>query len=140
MLPTVRTFMDTDTHAVGDHVDIYDAVRRLIDEGVTGAPVVDASGALVGMSSELECLRLLAAGDRGGEPPSGEVAGYMLTDYKVVTPDMDVYYVAGLFLADPSTRRLPVVEGSRLVGVITRKDILRAITRRLPTFGSDGPA
>jgi CBS domain-containing protein len=120
----------SETHALSESRDIYDAVRTLIDEGVTGAPVVDDEGKLTGMLSELECLRLLSAGDREqADAPAGTVAAYMLRDFKTVTPDMDVYYVAGMFLSDPSTRRLPVVEGHRLVGVVTRKDILRAIVR-----------
>ena len=132
MFPTVRTFMDTETHALVESDDIHDAVRRLIDEAVTGAPVVDAEGRLTGMLSELECLRLLSAGDREqADAPAGQVDAYMLRDFKTVTPDMDVYYVAGMFLSDPSTRRLPVCEGERLVGVVTRKDILRAIVRGL---------
>jgi CBS domain-containing protein len=130
MFPTVRQYMDTETHALSESDDIYDAVRTLIDQGVTGAPVIDQEGKLSGMLSELECLRLLSAGDRDqADAPAGTVDAYMLRDFKTVTPEMDVYYVAGMFLSDPSTRRLAVVEGPRLVGVITRKDILRAVVR-----------
>src|SRR5687767_2104388 len=100
VFPAVRTFMDTETHALDETDDIYDAVRRLIDEGVTGAPVVDASGNLSGMLSELECLRLLSAGDRAqADAPVGTVADFMLREFHTVTPDMDVYYVAGMFLS-----------------------------------------
>ncbi len=126
-LPTVRTFMDTETHALSAEDDILEAVQRLIDEGVTGAPVVDGEGQLAGMLSEFECLRLLAHGQDGAEVPSGVVRDFMLTEFPTVSPSMDVYYVAGMFLKDPATRRFAVVEGTRLVGVITRKDILRAV-------------
>lgn len=125
-LPTVRTFMDTDTHALSEDDDILEAVHRLIDEGVTGAPVVNAEGKLTGLLSEFECLRLMTQG-QGGEVPSGRVRDYMCSDCPTVNPSMDVYYVAGMFLSHPSTRRFAVVEGNRLVGVITRKDILRAV-------------
>lgn len=130
-LPTVRTFMDTETHALHVDDDMVEAVGRLIDEGVTGAPVVDDGGHLVGLLTELECLRLLARGTATADVPQGAVGDFMRTDVRTVTPDMDVYYVAGAFLADQTTRRFPVVEGSRLVGVITRKDILRAVQRGL---------
>lgn len=125
-LPNVRTFMDTDTHALSEDDDIIDAVHRLIDEGVTGAPVIDASGKLSGLLSEFDCLRLMTHGDRG-EAPAGKVREFMARDVPTVTPQMDVYYVAGMFLSHPNTRRFAVVEGDRLVGVITRKDILRAV-------------
>lgn len=136
MLPTVRTFMDTETHALVQTDDIYEAVRAMIDAGVTGAPVVDDSGHLCGMISEYECLRLLTQGNAEADIPAGKVSDFMLTTYRTVSPAMDVYHVAGLFLAEPSTRRFPVVEGARLVGVITRKDILRAVEPRIPGRGA----
>jgi CBS domain-containing protein len=92
---------------------------------VTGAPVVDDAGRLVGMLTEKDCMRLLTMGDRA-EAPSGSVADYMTTDITTVTPDMDVYFAAGLFLNE-AFRRLPVVEGGRLVGAITRFDLLRVV-------------
>lgn len=130
-LPTVRRFMDTDTHALSADDDILLAVRRLIDEGVTGAPVVDAAGKVVGTLSEYDCLRLLAEGTRG-DVSRGSVRDFMKTTFTAVPPNMDVYYVAGLFLKDPTERRFVVVEGDHLVGVITRKDILRAVESAHP--------
>jgi CBS domain-containing protein len=133
MHPIVRTFMDTDTHALRETDDVYEALETMIDEGVTGAPVVDEQGQLVGMLSEFECLRLLTVGTADeAEVPAGGVSEFMARKYRTVSPDMDVYYVAGLFLADPAVRRFAVVEGTRLVGVITRKDILRAVQPRVP--------
>lgn len=129
--PTVRTYMDTDTHALSVDDDIRDAVRRLIDEGVTGAPVVDAAGRVVGMLSEFDCLRLLAEGSHG-DLARGTVRDFMSAGFTSVPPTMDVYYVAGLFLKDPATRRFVVTEGDHLLGVITRKDILRAVQAGLP--------
>ncbi|MCA9492035.1 MAG: CBS domain-containing protein [Myxococcales bacterium] len=129
-LPHVRTFMDTDTHALSEGDDIIDAVHRLIDEGVTGAPVVDPRGRLVGLLSEFDCLRLMTHGN-GGDAPTGKVRDFMRRDVPTVDPDMDVYYVAGLFLSHPDTRRFAVIEADRVVGIITRKDILRAVGPRL---------
>lgn len=125
-LPAVRRYMDRETHALSPGEDILVAVRRLIDEGITGAPVVEEDGRVVGELTEYECLRLVAEG-RGGEAPRGRVRDFMTTDFTTVTPAMDVYYVAGMFLNDPARRRFMVMEGDRLVGVITRKDILRAV-------------
>lgn len=129
MLPTVRTYMDSDTHALQPTEDIHEALTRLIDAGVTGAPVVDPQGEIVGMLSEYECLRLLTTVEN---PQASTVGDFMEREFQRVSPDMDVYYAAGLFLADPAHRRFPVVEGNRLVGVITRKDILRAVQRAMP--------
>jgi CBS domain-containing protein len=125
-MPTVRTYMDAASHALSVGDDIVVAVRRLIDEGVTSAPVVDDRGQVVGELSEYDCLRLLAEG-HGGEVPRGRVGDFMTTTFTAVPPTMDVYYAAGMFLRDPTRRRFLVMEGPRLLGVVTRKDILRAV-------------
>ena len=125
-LPTVRTYMDTETHALSVTDDILVAVRRLIDEGVTDAPVLDAAGNVVGVLSEYDCLHLLARGE-DANPARGPVHEFMTHTFTAVPPTMDVYYVAGMFLSKPTQRRFIVMEGQRLVGVITRKDILRAV-------------
>jgi len=125
-LPNVRMYMDRETHALSADDDVLVAALRLIDEGVTGAPVVDDEGHVVGELSEYDCLRLLAEG-HGGEVPRGRVRDFMATTFTAVPPTMDVYYVAGMFLKDPTHRRFMVMEGPRLVGVVTRKDILRAV-------------
>ncbi len=124
--PTVAMYMDRDTHALSGDDDILVAVGRLIDEGVTGAPVVDDQQRVIGVLSEVDCLRLLAEGS-GGDRPQGRVRDFMSTTFTSVPPTLDVYYVAGMFLSDREHRRYIVIENQRLVGVITRKDILRAV-------------
>jgi predicted transcriptional regulator len=84
-IPTVRMYMDTETHAMSADDDILVAV------------------------------------------PRGRVRDFMATTFTAVPPTMVVYYVAGMFLTDPANRRFMVMEGQRLVGVVTRKDILRAV-------------
>lgn len=125
-LPTVAKYMDRATHALSAGDDILVAVRRLIQEGVTDAPVLDEAERLVGMLSEYDCLRLLAEG-RDAHLPRGPVREFMSSRVTRVTPAMDVYYVAGMFLAEPTTRRFAVIDDGNLVGVVTRKDILRAV-------------
>lgn len=130
-LPIVAQFMETNTHALRDTDEVLDAIRKLIRSGITGAPVVDARGTVVGILTELECLTLLTKGTPSGEVPSGTVREFMKTDIQLVKPSMDIYYVAGLFLGT-GYRRFAVVDGDRLIGVITRKDVLKAIESQLP--------
>lgn len=131
MFPPVRTVMDSETHAFHVGESIREALTRLIDAGITGAPVIDADGNLVGMLSEYECLKLLTLGGPDSVLPVGDrVEDFMVPVPQTVSPDMDLYYVAGLFLADPANRRFPVIEGQRLLGVVTRKDVLRAVAAR----------
>jgi CBS domain-containing protein len=124
-LPVVRGCMDTRVPTVSPETDILDAVRFLLRNRVTGAPVVDASGHLVGILTEKDCLRLLTTGVESGAP-RGQVSEFMTTEVTTISPDTDLYFVAGLF-RNSTFRRLPVVEDDRLVGAITRLDLLRAI-------------
>jgi predicted transcriptional regulator len=124
--PTVREYMDTRRLILSPDDDILLAVRRLIDEGVTGAPVADHAGTIIGELSEYECLRLVAEG-HAGEVPRGQVEDFMATEFTAVPPTMDIYYVAGMFLRDRAHRRFMVMDGREFLGVVTRKDILRAV-------------
>jgi len=128
-LPVVRDFMDKVVPTVPPEMPILDAVDFLLDKHVTGAPVVDAQGRVCGMLTEKDCLRLLTTG-MDGDVPSGAVRDFMTTDVAHCEPGMNVYFVAGLFLK-ANYRRLPVIEGGKLVGAITRFDILRVIKANL---------
>jgi CBS domain-containing protein len=65
-------------------------------------------------------------GIQGQPPTEATVAEYMSTDVVTVPPTMDIYYVAGIFLKN-KFRRLPVVEDGKIVGAITRFDLLRVV-------------
>ena len=127
--PIVRDFMDKVVHTVTPEMPILDAVDFLLSHHVTGAPVVNADGTLLGMLTEKDCLRLLSSGV-DGDLPKGTVRDYMTTRIDSVSADMNVYFVAGLFLG-ANYRRFPVVEKGKLVGAITRFDILKSIRKAL---------
>lgn len=125
-LPTVREFMDRHVQTLSPEADIMEAVDFLLEKRVTGALVADAKGKLVGILTEYDCLRLLTHGDKRAEAPKGTVRDYMSADVQTIPPSMDIYYCAGLFM-NVSFRRFPVVEDGRIVGAITRFDLLRAV-------------
>lgn len=132
MKPTVDQMMDTETHAVSMDLPIRDAIGILVDKGVTGIPVLNATGQVLGVLSEEHCLKLVAEGDADYDVPKGTVGEYFDASVPQVSSNMDIYYVAGMFLRERHHRRFPVVDGNRLVGVITRKDVLRALRNLLP--------
>ena len=125
MLPKISDYMDTKVHTLTPEIAMLDAVSFLLDRGVTGAPVLDEAGALVGIITEKDCLKLLATGS-DNDVPRGVVADYMTRDVTHIPPDMNIYFAAGMFLNNV-VRRFPVVKDGKLVGAITRFDILRAI-------------
>jgi CBS domain-containing protein len=129
ILPKVSDYMDTVVHTLNPKTQILDAVDFLLEKHVTGAPVVDRGDVVVGILTEKDCLNLLAAGSDAGVP-QGSVADFMSTEVQTIPPDMDVYFCAGLFM-NTTVRRFPVVDQGKLVGAITRFDILRAIQKNL---------
>jgi CBS domain-containing protein len=106
-------------------MEIMQAVHVLIRHKISGAPVVDAGGKLIGMLSEKDCLRVAVLADKPGfDTPL--VGDYMATKVDTVSPDTDLFDVASHF-AEVSYKRFPVVDKGRLVGQISRTDVLRAI-------------
>ena len=128
-LPIVRDYMDTVVQTLSPETEILDAVDFLLEKHVTGAPVVDERNQLLGILTEKDCLNLLAAGS-DADAPHGTVADFMKTEVQTVPPGMNVYFCAGLFM-NTTVRRFPVVDQGKLVGAITRFDILRAIQKNL---------
>jgi CBS domain-containing protein len=124
-LPTVRDYMTTKVRTLSPDLPIIEAVDLLVKHNISGAPVVADDGVLVGMLSEKDCLPLIALGVNH-RPPEGTVREFMASDPAILPPDMDLYYAAGVFLKK-IYRRFPVVERGKLVGVISRRDVLRAI-------------
>lgn len=122
----VRDFMTTNPLSVSPETEIMRAVHLLVAEDISGLPVTDAQGRLVGILTERDCIAVaLQAGyfDELG----GRVEQYMTTPVKTVEPDSSLMDLAELFARSPF-RRCPVVEEGRLVGLICRRDILRALT------------
>jgi CBS domain-containing protein len=124
-LPLVRDHMDKIVHTLDPDTEILDAVRFLLEHRITGAPVVDQENRLLGMLGEKDCMKLISEG-ADGDMPDGTVRNYMRTEVRTISPDMDIYYIAGLFLQE-TLRRFPVVEDGKLVGAITRFDLLRVM-------------
>jgi len=128
-LPVARDIMTTRLVTVRPEQPIFAAMRILLRNQISGAPVIDDGGALIGVLSELDCLKVIAAGEFYDDDHSeeGVVADYMTSVTQTIGPDTDVYTLAQYFVKH-NIRRLPVVvRGSLLLGQISRRDVLRAI-------------
>jgi CBS domain-containing protein len=128
-LPVVRDYMDKEVPTLTPEVDILEAVDFLLKKHVTGAPVLDPHGNVIGILTEKDCLRLLSTGMEA-DKPRGTVRDYMTTEVASVPSHMNVYFLAGMFLK-ANYRRLPVIDNGKLVGAITRFDVLRVIQANL---------
>ena len=125
-LPRIGEFMDAVVPSLSPETEIMKAVDFLLRHRVTGAPVVDSEGALLGIITETDLLKLVTEGIQGQPPTEATVADYMTPDVMTVPPTVDIYYVAGIFLNN-EFRRLPVIEDGKIFGAITRFDLLRVI-------------
>ncbi len=124
--PKISEYMDTVVPVIGQETPVIEAVDFLLEHKVTGAPVVDSEANLVGIITETDLLKLVTEGIKGEPPVDATVAEYMTRDVISVPPTVDIYYIAGMFLAN-KFRRLPVVEDGKIVGAITRYDLLRVV-------------
>jgi predicted transcriptional regulator len=105
--------------------EVLDAVDDLIQRGFSGAPVIEGDR-LVGVFSERDALTAIAAAHYEQEPP-GTVAQHMRRNFSVVAADADIFEVASLFRDEP-IRRVPVVDSDRrMLGIISRGDLLKAL-------------
>lgn len=122
---TVRDYMTAHPVVFKPETDIFGAIRQLISHKITGAPVVDDQGRLLGLFSELDCMRVVASASYFEEMP-GKVHDIMTSDIEVVTGNTSIVELAEIF-ARSNLRQLPVVENGQLVGVISRVDVLKAL-------------
>jgi len=106
-------------------MEINRAMNLLIDNRISGAPVLDATGNLVGMLSQKDCLKAALHASYFREW-GGKVADYMSCEPVSLDADLDLVEAAEAFLAS-SYRRFPVMSEGRLVGQISRSDLLRAL-------------
>lgn len=124
-LPTAADLMQRRLHTVSPDAPIEEAVRLLLAKGYAAAPVVDAEKRLVGLVSEHDCVRVLCEAVAEGWP-SGLVRDHMTKELETVRPEDDVLALASRF-TQGRHRRLLVVEQGRLVGLIARRDLMRAL-------------
>lgn len=124
-LDLVSEHMTRDVVTLKPGQEINSALHVLLNHRVSGAPVVDSAGILVGILTEKDCLR--AAMEASYYRDWGKsVETYMARDVVTMLPGLDILSACQRFLDSPY-RRFPVVEEGRLIGQISRTDILRAL-------------
>ncbi|MCB1842798.1 MAG: CBS domain-containing protein [Halioglobus sp.] len=118
---------------VGPDENLASAVEKIISHRLTGLTVVDDAGCVIGVISELDCLRgALSAIYNDGNPEHVLVNEIMTTDINTCSPQDGIVEVAQQML-DTRQRRRPVVKDGKLHGQVSSKNILWALmqhTRR----------
>ena len=121
----VKDYMSGKLVTFSPHTDVLDAIHELVQKRISGAPVVDDHGNLIGMLSEFDCMKVVLTAGYYGEP-GGPVSELMISDVKTVDANMSIFDLAELFM-EQRYRRYPVLKDNRLVGQISRRDVLRAL-------------
>lgn len=128
-----REIMTSPVVTVGPLMPIPEVARLLADRGFTALPVVDDDGRMVGILTEADLLRFPLPPDPRRQhhwlpdrrnPAPRTAADVMSTTVESLTPGADVADAARM-MVDEHIRCLPIVDGAGLVGVITRRDLLR---------------
>jgi len=138
----VSEVMTTDVVWVSESTTLMAAGELLAAHRITAMPVLAASGALVGVISEADLLRELVRPNSQADESHGrrvgpaDVSAVMRRHPITVAPDTDVDTATDLMTCT-AIKSLPVVQGDRVVGVVSRSDILRGLAER--TSGSQGP-
>jgi CBS domain-containing protein len=121
MLP-VGEVMTRQVVSVPPEATVDQAIELLLRHRVSGLPVVDSRQRLVGVVTEYDLLKALYDHEIGDQP----VREHMSADPIYVEEDTSLTAVADLLLSS-RLRRLPVVSGGRLVGLVSRHDLIRLI-------------
>lgn len=114
--------------AVRTDTSIAEAINVLLRKDLSGLPVIDDQRRLVGILSERDCLRVLAVGQytEADHEKLRSVEEFMSPPTFTVQPEAGLYSLADFFLTHHQ-RRLPVLRNERLVGIVSRRDVLRGI-------------
>ena len=120
----VKDYTATKLVTFAPDLNVVEAMNQILNSGITAAPVVDESGSLVGILSEVDLMPVVIQ-DSYYDEPLGIVSDYMKTPVDTVDPNLDIYTLAERFIHE-HRRRYPVVDAGKLVGQVSRRDVLRA--------------
>ncbi len=121
----VADYMARELIVLSPETEINHAMNLLLDNKISGAPVVDANGNLVGVLSKKDCLKAVIEASYYRDW-GATVEAHMSKDIETLDAGTDILTAANAFLAS-SFRRFPVMQDGRLVGQISRADALRAM-------------
>jgi CBS domain-containing protein len=123
----VRDYMATKLVTLRPDTEILRAVNTLLANDIAGAPVVDDEGNLLGILTERDCMRVVLNAGYHSEY-GGQVSEYMSKDVETIAAEESIVDAAKLFFGE-RFHRYPVVENDRLVGQLSRRDVMRALAK-----------
>ncbi len=110
-------------------MDVFKAIELLVKHKISGAPVIDKNHCLLGMFTEKSCLEVMVAAAYEGLP-ANEVGAFMDDPADTVAADSGMLSMAQIFL-NKKTRRLPVLSEGKLIGQVSRRDLISATIKQI---------
>jgi CBS domain-containing protein len=122
---TARDVMTQVPEYLKEDASVREAAERMAEEEVGALPVCDTGGHLVGMVTDRDIVvKLIASGEDPGSATVGKLTG---AQSEVVTIGADDSVEEALkTMADHQVRRLPVVDGDEMIGVVSQADLAKA--------------
>ena len=125
----VVDLMTTEVIAVSRDTELREAARLMFRNRVSGLPVTGPDGTLIGIITEADFLRLEVERQEGARDQVATVGEVMSIGVVTIRPEMEIYEAAKIMTVQ-EVKRLPVVDDdNRLLGVISRADIVSIFTR-----------
>ena len=123
MLIEAKDIMTRNVLCITQDTPVVDAIRLLVKNKITGVPVVEDDKTLLGILSEQDVLRLLHTYDDEKDRTVYDFMTHPAVHFEENEPLLDVCFC----LRDNSIRRVPVTSNGKVVGIISRADILKCI-------------
>jgi CBS domain-containing protein len=121
-----REIMTKNLVTLSPEMDVFSAVDVLLRKRISGAPVVDCDGTFIGIFSESSSMRVIVNAAYDSLPDAG-LMPFVNLDPPTISSDTDLLTICQTFL-DQATRRLPVIENGRLIGQVSRRDVMRKVS------------
>ena len=138
-LPIAKQIMTTKVAVLSPAMSILEAAQILLDKGISGAPVVDESGTLVGLLSEFDCMKDLAAGEYHQDHDTVNIVSDLMTaDVLCMDPETDIYTLAQKMVGE-RVRRLVIRSGTGpVLGIVSRRDVFQALYKYYRSMDKGG--
>ena len=124
---SARDIMTTKLVTLDPEMDVFHGIEVLVKHNISGAPVIDSERKLLGIFSEKSCMQVLIDAAYEGLP-TNQIGKFMDETPTTITPDTQLLSIAQIFLTTPR-RRLPVIDDGKLVGQVSRRDVIRAASK-----------
>ncbi|PCJ20957.1 MAG: CBS domain-containing protein [Gammaproteobacteria bacterium] len=105
--------------------DLFDAIHVILEKHISGATVINDNNEVVGVISEVDCLKAILDGSYYGNV-GGHVSDFMTTDFQSIGDHLDIMDIAKL-LIENRRRRIPVIKDGKFIGQFSCRSVLQAL-------------